>query len=116
MKGKPTVAGTRITVELILDKLAAGETIEQQLQAHPRLTQRPNTGCPRLCVQVFEGRRRLTLEANGLMNVLVDERWRTNFARLRNDAQTPPPERSLQHLKRQRLVDTDGPVDAQPVL
>ncbi len=38
MKGKPAVAGTRITVELILDKLAAGETIEQQLQAHPRLT------------------------------------------------------------------------------
>ena len=38
MMGKPVVAGTRITVELILDKLAAGETIEQLLQAHPRLT------------------------------------------------------------------------------
>ncbi len=39
MMGKPVVAGTRVTVELILDKLAAGETIEQVLQAHPRLTQ-----------------------------------------------------------------------------
>ena len=38
MMGKPTVAGTRITVELILEKLAAGETQEQILQAHPRLT------------------------------------------------------------------------------
>ena len=38
MMGKPVVAGTRITVELILDKLAAGETIEQLLEAHPRLT------------------------------------------------------------------------------
>jgi uncharacterized protein (DUF433 family) len=38
MMGKPTVTGTRITVELILDKLAAGETMEQILSAHPRLT------------------------------------------------------------------------------
>lgn len=38
MMGKPVVAGTRITVELILEKLAAGETIEQILDAHPRLT------------------------------------------------------------------------------
>ncbi len=38
MMGKPVVTGTRITVELILDKLAAGETIEQILDAHPRLT------------------------------------------------------------------------------
>ena len=38
MMGKPVVAGTRITVELILEELAAGETIEQILEAHPRLT------------------------------------------------------------------------------
>lgn len=38
MMGKPVVAGTRITVELILEKLAAGESIEQLLDAHPRLT------------------------------------------------------------------------------
>jgi uncharacterized protein (DUF433 family) len=38
MMGKPVVAGTRITVELILEKLAEGETIEQLLEAHPRLT------------------------------------------------------------------------------
>lgn len=38
MMGKPVVAGTRITVELILEKLGAGETIDQLLEAHPRLT------------------------------------------------------------------------------
>ena len=38
MMGKPVVAGTRITVELLLEKLVAGETIEQILDAHPRLT------------------------------------------------------------------------------
>jgi uncharacterized protein (DUF433 family) len=38
MMGKPVVVGTRITVELILEKLAAGETAEQLLEAHPRLT------------------------------------------------------------------------------
>ena len=38
MMGKPVVAGTRITVELILEKLAAGATVEQLLEAHPRLT------------------------------------------------------------------------------
>ncbi len=38
LMGKPVVAGTRITVELILEKLAAGETFDQLLEAHPRLT------------------------------------------------------------------------------
>lgn len=38
LSGKPVVVGTRITVELILEKLAAGESIEQLLEAHPRLT------------------------------------------------------------------------------
>ncbi len=38
MLGKPVIAGTRITVELILEKLAAGVTAEQILKAYPRLT------------------------------------------------------------------------------
>ena len=38
MMGKPVVKGTRIPVELIVEKLAAGETFEQVLEAHPRLT------------------------------------------------------------------------------
>ena len=38
MMGKAVIRGTRVTVELILDKLAAGETAEQIIAAHPRLT------------------------------------------------------------------------------
>jgi uncharacterized protein (DUF433 family) len=38
MMGKPVVVGTRITVELIIEKLAAGETVEQILEDHPRMT------------------------------------------------------------------------------
>lgn len=38
MMGKPVVAGTRVTVELILEKAAAGESIEQIVASHPRLT------------------------------------------------------------------------------
>ena len=38
MMGKPTVAGTRITVELILEKLAAGEAVGQIPASLPRLT------------------------------------------------------------------------------
>ena len=37
MMGKPVVQGTRITVELILEKLAAGETVDDLLVAYPRL-------------------------------------------------------------------------------
>jgi len=38
MMGKPVVGNTRITVESILEELGAGQTIEQLLEAHPRLT------------------------------------------------------------------------------
>ena len=37
MMGKPVIAGTRITIELLLEKLAAGETAEQVLRAHLHL-------------------------------------------------------------------------------
>ena len=37
MLGKPTIAGTRITVELILEKLAAGEPAEQIYTSYPQL-------------------------------------------------------------------------------
>jgi len=40
MMGKPDTWGTRIPVELILEKLAAGESEAQILEEHPRLTRK----------------------------------------------------------------------------
>jgi uncharacterized protein (DUF433 family) len=39
MMGKPTIAGTRITVESIIERVTAGESIAQILQAHRHLTE-----------------------------------------------------------------------------
>lgn len=38
MMGKPVIKGTRITVELILEKLGSGETIPQILEAYPHIS------------------------------------------------------------------------------
>jgi uncharacterized protein (DUF433 family) len=38
MMGKPVIKGTRIPVELVLEKVAAGEGFEQIITEHPRLT------------------------------------------------------------------------------
>lgn len=38
MMGKPIIRGTRITVEMLLEKMSAGETMEDLLEAYPHLT------------------------------------------------------------------------------
>jgi uncharacterized protein (DUF433 family) len=40
MMGKPVFYGTRITVELILEKLSQGESFKQIISAHPQLTEK----------------------------------------------------------------------------
>ncbi len=37
MVGKPCIQGTRVTVELLLEKLAAGHDAERIYRAHPHL-------------------------------------------------------------------------------
>lgn len=45
MVGKPVIKGTRITVELILEKLATGETIDDILGSYPHLTREQILAC-----------------------------------------------------------------------
>jgi len=65
MGGKPVVAGTRITVELILDKLAAGETVEQILDFPPALDAREHPGRTRFCRRGASRGRCLSREVSG---------------------------------------------------
>jgi uncharacterized protein (DUF433 family) len=53
MMGKPVIAGTRITVDLILEKLGNGESIEAVLEAHPRLTREAVLAALRFAAQVL---------------------------------------------------------------
>lgn len=45
MQGKPVIRGTRVPAELILRKLAEGATIEDLLDAYPRLTAEDVRAC-----------------------------------------------------------------------
>jgi len=36
--GKPVIAGTRISVELLLEEVGAGATVDDLLKAYPQLT------------------------------------------------------------------------------
>lgn len=45
MQGKPVVRNTRIPVELLLRKLAEGATVEELLDAYPRLTEGDIQAC-----------------------------------------------------------------------
>lgn len=38
MLGKPVIAGTRITVEFVLEELAHGQSVEALVESHPTLT------------------------------------------------------------------------------
>ena len=43
--GKPTIKGIRIGVDLILEKLAAGDTVQDILDAYPKLTEEMIHAC-----------------------------------------------------------------------
>ncbi len=55
MLGKPVIAGTRITVELILEKLAAGQTVNDVLLDYPQLTQEAIFAALRFALEVLRG-------------------------------------------------------------
>ena len=45
MFGKPIIKGTRITVELILEKFANGESVDAILSSYPHLTREQILAC-----------------------------------------------------------------------
>ena len=45
MLGKPVIKGTRITVELILEKLSEGESFQQILESHPHISDKAIKAC-----------------------------------------------------------------------
>ena len=53
MFGKPVIKGTRITVELILEKLATGESIENILSQHPYLTKEKISSAVQFALQTL---------------------------------------------------------------
>jgi uncharacterized protein (DUF433 family) len=51
--GKPIIKGTRISVELILDRLADGWSTEQILDAYPRVTREDVLAAIAFATEVF---------------------------------------------------------------
>lgn len=45
MMGKPCMKGTRITVELILQRLSEGETVDELLEGYPHITKEGIFAC-----------------------------------------------------------------------
>ena len=68
MFGKPVIAGTRIPVEIILEKLAAGIPVKEILKDYPRLTK--------------EDIREALLFANGLVKKASSLHEQTTFPRV----------------------------------
>jgi uncharacterized protein (DUF433 family) len=55
MLGKPVLRGTRITVENILERLGAGESVGDILEAYPQLTQEAIRGALAFAAEVLSG-------------------------------------------------------------
>jgi uncharacterized protein (DUF433 family) len=61
MCGKPVVKGTRITVELILEKLSMGFTVDEILEEHPTLTKEGIQAALRYAVESIKDELFLTI-------------------------------------------------------
>ena len=53
MMGKPVIRGTRITVENILERLAAGETVDEIAEAYPDLNREAIQGALSYAAEVL---------------------------------------------------------------
>jgi uncharacterized protein (DUF433 family) len=57
MVGKPIIKGTRITVELIVEKLGYGETVDEILEDYPHLTREQIYACLRFAAHTVHSKR-----------------------------------------------------------
>jgi len=53
--GKPTIAGTRITVQTIMEFLGAGDSIADILEEHPSLTEDDVYACLQFATKLMAG-------------------------------------------------------------
>ncbi len=53
LMGKPVIAGTRISVELVLEEIGAGSSIDDILLAYPHLTREQVLAAVRFASQVI---------------------------------------------------------------
>ena len=63
MVGKPIIKGTRITVELIVEKLGYGETVDGILEDYPHLTREQIYACLRFAAYTVHSKRSRKLVA-----------------------------------------------------
>jgi len=61
--GKPRIAGTRVTVQVILELLAAGETVDELLKEYDELSQEDIFAVLEYAAQVAGGSQTQTLVA-----------------------------------------------------
>jgi len=57
MVGKPIIKGTRITVELIVEKLGYGESVDEILEDYPHLTRESIYACLRFAAYTVHSKR-----------------------------------------------------------
>ena len=72
MFGKPVIKGTRVTVELILEKLAAGESTQDILSQHPHLTKEKISSAVQVALQNLRRSFPSRLENKRLLDALND--------------------------------------------
>lgn len=63
LSGKPVIAGSRIAVDLVLEKLSEGETVDQLLQAYPFITREAINACLAFAADNLRNETRFPLES-----------------------------------------------------
>jgi uncharacterized protein (DUF433 family) len=63
MLGKPVIKGTRITVEMVMERLASGWSVEQLLESYPVITEQDIHACLVYAAEAVEHYRAIQIPA-----------------------------------------------------